>query len=169
MATFTQPLKDEHKELLPAIEKIFHVADSIGDCSLVVIKQDIKEILTFLNTQLFPHAQAEEEVLYPVVGEILGASGATETMSNEHLEIKRLARELQTQVSEMEGCDLVSVDQMNKLRRVLYSLYAVIHMHLNNEEEVYLPLLDGHLNDESASRLFEMMEGAAREAKSMVH
>jgi iron-sulfur cluster repair protein YtfE (RIC family) len=51
------------------------------------------------------------------------------------------------------------------LRRVLYSLYALLKLHFAKEEEIYLPLLDIKLTAEEAHSMFEKMEAAAREAK----
>ena len=38
MNTLTQPLRDEHKQLIPHIEKILEVADSIPEASLEQIR-----------------------------------------------------------------------------------------------------------------------------------
>ena len=55
--------------------------------------------------------------------------------------------------------------QMNALRRVLYGLYALIKVHFDEEEMIYLPLLDVRLTPGATNDLFEAMEGAAKEAK----
>jgi hypothetical protein len=51
---------------------------------------------------------------------------------------------------------------------VLYGLYAVVKLHFAKEEEVYLPILDARLTHEEASRMFEAMEMAAKQAKSQL-
>jgi len=51
-----------------------------------------------------PHARAEDEVLYPVVEEILGATGATATMSRDHVEIARRRPESATTLSAPPRC-----------------------------------------------------------------
>jgi iron-sulfur cluster repair protein YtfE (RIC family) len=67
MKTLTQPLRDEHKELLPHIERIREVADNIPEAALDDINASVTEVYEFLTYHLLPHAQAEDAALYPVV------------------------------------------------------------------------------------------------------
>ncbi len=168
MATLTQPLREEHKELMPQIEMLREVADTIGTIPMDTLMQRVSGASTFLEHHLIPHAQAEEKVLYPAVGKCMGTPLATATMSRDHVEIGRLTEELASLKTHISGTR-VSGTQENDLRRVLYGLYAIIKLHLAKEEEVYLPLLDARLTVEEAHDLFEAMEAAAGEAKSKLH
>ena len=165
MTTFTQPLRDEHKELIPHIEMLRMAADAIGTTPLASIQRSVEEAYTFLTHQLIPHAQAEERALYPAVGKSMGTLEATATMSRDHVEVGRLTEELGTLQLQLSGT-MLSESQEKALRRVLYGLYAVVKVHFAKEEEVYLPILDARLTPEEASRMFEAMELAAQEAKS---
>jgi iron-sulfur cluster repair protein YtfE (RIC family) len=89
MITLTQPLRDEHRELLPHIELLRTVADAIGEVPIVSLRQGVDEAYIFLTSHLLPHAQAEERALYPVVGRLMGAPEVTATMSRDHIEIAR--------------------------------------------------------------------------------
>ena len=169
MTTFTQPLRDEHKELIPHIEMLRTVADSIGTVPLASVQQRVEEAYTFLTHHLTPHAQAEERALYPVIGKLMGAAEATATMSRDHVEIGRLTGELGVLRSQLTGASSVSESQQKALRRVLYGLYAVVTVHFAKEEEIYLPILDARLTREEAKQMFEAMELAAREAKSKLY
>jgi hypothetical protein len=54
------------------------------------------------------------------------------------------------------------------LRRVLYGLYALVRVHFakeEEEEEIYLLLLDARLGPDAASRMFAAMQVAADAAK----
>ncbi len=82
MNTLTQPLRDEHKELIPHIEQILKVADKLTDAPGEQIRSGIQEVYEFLAYHLIPHAQAEEAALYPVVQQVLGSPEATRTMSS---------------------------------------------------------------------------------------
>ena len=92
--TVTQPFRDEHKELIPHIEALRVVADSLGDVPLEAARHGVDEAYSFLAHYLIPHAEAEERALYPVVEKLMGASGATATMSRDHVEVGRLTAEL---------------------------------------------------------------------------
>jgi hemerythrin-like domain-containing protein len=167
MTKLTQPLRDEHKELLPHIELLRTVADSISTAPGASVQQRVEEVYRFLKHHLIPHAQAEEQALYPVVGRLMGAPEATATMSRDHIAITQLIEELGERRLHTVGAN-ISETQAKNLRRVLYGLYALVSVHFANEEEIYLPILDARLTPEDAHHLFSEMEKAAQEAMSNV-
>ncbi len=164
MTNVTQPLREEHQELLPHIERLRAVADLVGGASTLLLKQGIDETYDFLAHQLIPHAQAEERALYPVVQRVMGAPEATSTMVRDHVEIGRLTDELALLRAGWSSATVTDM-QIQSLRRVLYGLYALVKVHFAKEEEVYLPLLDARLSAVEAHQMFEAMEAAAHEAK----
>ena len=108
---------------------------------------DLAEVVgcvEFLQQHLIPHARAEEAVLYPAVEEALGAPGITATMAADHREIiRRIAALAATAIHDGEP----SKDQVESLRRQLYGLSAILDLHFAREEELLLPLLDAHLDE----------------------
>src|SRR5512141_2011210 len=120
MNTLTQPLRDEHKELIPHIEQILQVADSLPEASVEQIRGGVQEAYEFLAYHLIPHAQAEEAALYPTVQKVLGSPEATRTMSRDHVEVGRYVEEL----AELQGNP--SPRNFKSLQRVLYGLYALV-------------------------------------------
>ena len=169
MKTLTQPLRDEHKELLPQIEMLRTAADSVDDMLISLLSQQVDAVYNFLTRHLIPHAQAEEHALYPIVGKLMGAPEATATMSRDHAEVGRLTEELAVLREGLSGPTL-GAGQAKALRRVLYGLYTLIRVHFAKEEEVYLPLLEARLTPHEAGSLFAAMEAAAHEIKSqLVH
>ena len=164
MASITQPLRDEHKELYPHVEALRLAGDAVYESLTTSAHDKIEDSYNFLTRQLLPHAQAEEKALYPMVQKAMGAAQATATMSRDHVEVDRLTQELgslrvhRSQLS-------ITFEQARALRRVLYGLYVLVKVHFAKEEEVYLPLLDSKLTAEEAHAMFEAMEAAAREAK----
>ena len=165
MTQFTQPLREEHQELLPHIQQMQTTADAVGIAPLASLRQGINETYAFLTRQLLPHAQAEEAALYPVVEEVMGAPEVTATMSRDHVAISQLTAELGKLRVPQDQTSLAPA-QEQALRRVLYGLAALVAVHFAKEEEIYLPILDAHLSEAQAHRLFETMERAAQEAKS---
>src|SRR5512143_4183587 len=103
MASVTLPLRDEHKDLYPHIEEIRTVANSVGDAPVPVLRQGVDKVSDFLIHHLIPHAQAEEQALYPVVGKVMGAPQATATMSRDHVEVGRLSERLASLRSKLTG------------------------------------------------------------------
>ena len=162
MNTLTQPLRDEHKELIPHIEQILEVANNIPDASVEQLRSGVQEVYEFLAYHLIPHAQAEDAALYPAVQKALGSPDATRTMSREHVEVGRYIEELAMLRQKL------SPQNFKALQRVLYGLYALVKVHFAKEEEVYLPILEERLTPEEAKEMFEAMEQAASRAKSAV-
>ena len=159
MNTLTQPLRDEHKELIPHIERILKVADSIPETPLEQIRDGVKEVYEFLAYHLIPHAQAEDAALYPAVQRALGSRDSTRTMSRDHVEVGHYIAELAQLQQDL------SPQNFKALQRVLYGLYALVKVHFAKEEEVYLPILEERMTAEEATKMFEAMEKAASQAK----
>ena len=165
MTTLMQPLREEHKELLPHIEQLRIIANSVGESPLNQLRLDIAEVYEFLAYHLIPHAEAEDAALYPVVASVMGAANATATMKRDHVEVAALTDELASlrfHLTENE----VSASVYKELRRVLYGLYTLVKVHFAKEEEIYLPLLEKALKPDEAHALFAAMEKAAHEAKA---
>ena len=156
MPAITQPLRDEHRELLPHIEHLRIAADAVGELSDVALKRRLDGVHDFLLNQLIPHAEAEDKALYPVVAKAMGAAQATATMSRDHVEVGRLTHELGALRGQLTMGRFTSA-QENALRRVLYGLYALVKVHFAKEEEIYLPLLDARLAPDEAQKMFEEM------------
>ena len=158
----TQPLRDEHKELLPEVELLRTAAEGIEGADAL---NGIHAAMQFLAGHLIPHAEAEEAALYPVVGKAMGASGATATMTRDHVEVGRLTEELHALATGWNGTPA----QLADARRLLYGLYTLVRVHFAKEEEVYLPLLDEKLTAADAQAMFAAMEARAGEAKAHAH
>lgn len=164
MSAVMQPLRDEHQELRPHIEQLRQAADRVGAAPVDEVRRAVDEAHAFLLHHLIPHAQAEDQALYPVVARLMGAPEATATMRRDHVEVGRLCQELGNLRSRLAYSD-IDDDLARELRRVLYGLHALVNVHFAKEEEIYLPLLDTRLTPEEARTLFFDMEAAADRAK----
>lgn len=145
----TEPIRIEHRELLPKIEELRQTADAVGTVSAGELSSLIEDNVRFLRYHLVPHAEAEDKVLYPAIATIMGAPDATKTMSRDHIAIVGLTDRLES---------LQDTTDHNALRATLYGLYGLIKVHFDKEEEIYLPLLDERLTEDQAKKLFADME-----------
>ena len=160
----TEPLREEHRELFPEVERLRDAAEAVGQTPPAELIRRAEAAYAFLAHHLIPHAEAEDQALYPVVQRVMGARRATATMSRDHVEVGRLTAELAGLIRQI-GPEGPSAEQGEGLRRLLYGLYALVHVHFAKEEEVYLPLLDEALTVAEAQAMFAAMETAAGEAK----
>ncbi len=161
MPTVMDPLRDEHMTLLPHIERLRTTADAVGEVALDEVRTAVAESLEFLVHHLIPHAQAEDQALYPTVQQVMGASEATATMSRDHVEVHHLTQQLGELSRRLATSSAMSEELARDLRRVLYGLYTLIKVHFAKEEEIYLPLLEACLTAPEATELFDRMEAAA--------
>lgn len=163
MTRVTEPLRDEHRELLAQLELLRRAADALTAPVPAEARELAAAALEFLQGHLIPHAGAEEAALYPVVARVMGAPLATGTMTKDHVAVGRLTAELAGAVSRLEAPDGAAITDA---RRLLYGLYTLVGVHFAKEEEVYLPLLDERLPEDEAKAMFTAMERAAETAKA---
>ena len=169
MKRVTEPLRDEHRDLWPHVEALAGAADAIGEAPVPTVLAGVEAAHDFLANHLIPHAEAEEQALYPTVGKLLGATAATATMSRDHVEVGRLTAELgqlRSRIGARIGLEALEPADARDLRRVLYGLSALVRLHFAKEEEIYLPLLDSGLTAPQAQQMFGAMEAAAASAKA---
>ena len=160
MTMMMAPLHREHRKLLPFIEALRTAADCVGDAPLEVVVDSVDASYRVLTHTLLPHAAAEDEVLYPLVSRAMGAPMATATMRRDHVEVQHLAEELGELRWRLHRTDLLATDLAQSLRRVLYSLYALVSVHFAKEEEIYTPILERSLSIEEADAMFASLTAA---------
>lgn len=157
----TDPLRIEHRQLVPRVEELRLAAAGLRDRDPGAAIGRVDKALSFLEVKLLPHARAEEAELYPLVERAFGCARVTDTMRRDHIEIERMTDALRYFRSRLaEG---PRSDTIEALRRLLYGLHAVVMLHFAKEEEIYLPLLDERLSEQSAGRLIEAMHAAETE------
>lgn len=161
----TAPLRAEHRELLPHIDDLRAVADSVGYTSERELRVRLSEAHDFLASHLIPHALAEDEVLYPAVSGFLGTPVATATMSRDHAAVLALTNEL-AELRRIADSGELPAQTAIDLRRVLYGLHALVTVHFAKEEEILLPVLDERLALATAPDLFTAMEHSAARNRS---
>jgi len=149
----TQPLRDEHRALLPEIGSLRAAADAVGTPAG---EEAFERACRLLERHLLPHLEAEEAALYPTIDRLSGPH-ATATMWHDHDEIRRRVAELRT-LRRGSGASA-----KNDLRAALYGLEAVVRLHVTKEEELHFPLLDEHLGRIEAAQLVESLHRTERQ------
>lgn len=155
MAIQNQSLHDEHHDLYQQLDALRTLADAIGAIPQGEVMQRLDAVLAFLTGHLLVQAQAEDQVLYPAMARVLGASAAKTTV--DHIAIRRMTGALQTARQGMETRQITNEDEQN-LRRLLYSLYTLASLHLAQEDEVFWPALDVTLSPGAVQELTETLD-----------
>jgi hemerythrin-like domain-containing protein len=152
----TEPLRAEHRELLPHLHTLDIAADEAHRWDVDEARHVLGGIVEFLRGHLLPHAHAEEQVLYPAVEDAMAAPGATATMRADHTEIVARIDRLAATVDALDtGCP--DDERARDVAHQLVGLSAILQLHFAKEEEVLLPVLDGTLDPEQAAHLFARM------------
>jgi hypothetical protein len=144
-------LRREHLHLHHGNEDLKRLGDGVGRDPVHETVAGVEAAVRFLRGELLPEGRREDELLYPLVGLILGSPRATLTMSWDHAEIERMAGQLARAAEEFDEA---------MLRRLLYGLYHVIRLHLVKEEELYGPMLDEDLSPDRADEVVRELRAA---------
>lgn len=141
----TEAFREEHQHLLVHVGQIRVAASEVTELAVEEREAVVGRVLEFLRKTLVRHAEWEEQVLYTAVGELLGDPKATATMSRDHVAIGRM----------IEALAETDLGDVARLQELLYGLHALITVHFEKEEELYLPLLDAQ--PDVAARVMEQI------------
>ena len=156
----TERLRAEHRELLPHLAELDQTPSELHAWGTQQVRDRLRAIVTFLRSDLVPHATAEEAVLYPAVEQAMGAPGATATMRADHAEIMARIDRLASTV-EVLSEPWPRPGVIDDVAVQLAGLSAIIRLHLRKEEDLLLPALDRALTREAAEDLFARMSRGA--------
>lgn len=148
-----QATHEHHELLLEHVNRVPDVAD------LLLIAPDapagIAEMSAFLRGTLLPHMDAAEGAVYPELERMLQNRHSMTPMRKEHDEIRRLVGEFTTLAADVRDGRL-SLGRRLALRRVMFRLYALLKVHLA-EEEAYVRLVDRGAGDEMGEAIAAAM------------
>lgn len=166
MTPAARTIQEEHEAFRPHLEAIRRLADSVGEASVAQLRAGVRDVDEFLAHTVMPHAVAEGRVLFPLVRK----EGAEPTigvrMTECHVQLGLLLDELEALIPSVQGRSLTGATERN-LRRVLYSIHALLTAHLAEVDADLEPLLEAKLPPEEREALFEAIEKCAREVASL--
>jgi iron-sulfur cluster repair protein YtfE (RIC family) len=148
----TEPFRREHADLHEHVDHLPQAAREMPRLSEEEREALRARILGFLQGTLMPHAEAEEEILYPEWAGLVGYADAAVPMIHDHEAI--VAR-----IQRLEAADIGDVDALQEL---LYGLHALISVHFRKEEDLQLPAFDAA--PDIAERVLARMHAAAGDA-----
>jgi hypothetical protein len=146
----------EHREhLLHQIDRMPQTGDMVGTALPAELRVRLDETHSFLMEVLIPHMAAAEAALYPELERMFQNVHSMAPLRREHAEVRRSTAEL-ARIREHLGEQRISIGQAIALRRVIFHLYALLKVHLA-EEQVYLDILDRREAPEMAEALAAAM------------
>ena len=156
MTANLETVAHEHSaHMLRQIDRMPETGDMVGAASPAELRRRLDETYAFLTEVLIPHIEAAEGTLYPELERMFQNVHSMAPLRREHAEVRRSTAEL-ARIREHLGEQRISVGQSIALRRLVFRLYALLKVHLA-EEQVYLDILDRREAPEMADALAAAM------------
>ena len=146
---------EHHERLITHVDRMPAMGDRIGVHPTLEARAELAELVAFLKGTLLPHMAAAEQTLYPQLERILQNQHSMTPMRREHAEMRDLVENLGKQQARIT--DALTTGQVVALRRSVFSLYALLKIHLA-EEELYLRVVEHGVTDEVAAVMAAAME-----------
>ncbi len=158
MSQVTDLIKAHHREIASRLDATRTGVVERGQ------PEDLDALLAFLRDDLLPHARGEERHLYVAVDALVpGPLQATATMRIDHEHVEAYARAIDATATRVRAAkDAADTAAARAAMRALVTgLQALIDVHLEKEERVYLPLLERSLPEDAQQRLLEEIHETA--------
>ena len=159
MSDVTDTIKAHHREIAKRMnatsERAVRTAAS----------EDVDALLAFLREDLLPHATGEEAHLYPAIDRLVpGPFQPTATMRIDHEHIQAHARLISAAAARIRSPkdEIDRVAARDTLRELVDRLAALIDVHLEKEERVYLPFIERALGPDAQRKLLEEIHETAQ-------
>jgi hemerythrin-like domain-containing protein len=150
-ASLPRVAHEHHDRLMHHVDTMTMVGDQLGAASVAELRPRVDDLAAFLNGLLLPHMEAAERTLYPELERMLQNRHSMTPMRREHDEIRKLVAELVRLQQRLDTGPLHTGETV-ALRRVIFRLYALLKVHLA-EEELYLGIIEHGVSAESAEKL----------------
>ena len=135
-----QVAHEHHERILAHVDDLPQMADTLLTARADTATAEVVGAREFFTGTLLPHIDAAERSLYPELERLFQNRHSMAPMRKEHDEIRRLVGEYGKLTADVrEG--RISLGRTLALRRVIFQLYALLKVHLA-EEEAYLRIID---------------------------
>lgn len=146
--TLPRVAHEHHERLMQHVDTMPALGAMILAAPMNELRPRLVAMDEFLTGLLIPHLEAAEATLYPELERMLQNRHSMTPMRREHAEIRRLVGEFSRLIKTLDDTR-PHIGKTVALRRTLYPLYALLQVHLV-EEEVYIPIVNHGVSDEAA-------------------
>jgi hemerythrin-like domain-containing protein len=155
-ASLPQVSLEHHDRLMRHVDAMPAVGDLVGIAPAAELRPRLDEVVAFLDGLLLPHMEAAEHTLYPELERMLQNRHSMTPMRREHDEIRALTVELARLQTRLDPGPLHTGETV-ALRRVIFRLYAMLKVHLA-EENLYLGIIEHGVSAQDAEKLASAMD-----------
>ena len=152
---------EHHERIMSHVDRMPALGDLIGTFGTDTVRTQLDELVPFLTGTLVPHVDAAERALYPELERLLQNAHSMTPMRREHARIRHLVEELAS-LQRTFSAGTPGIRDTVALRRSVFGLYALLKVHLA-EEELYIHIVERGVSADAASVLAAAMDhpGAA--------
>jgi hypothetical protein len=155
-STLPRVTHEHHERLMSHVDHLPAIGDLLLSAPIEELRPKLDEVDELLNQLLLPHLAAAEANLYPELERMLQNRHSLAPLRREHEAVRRRVAEFSSMRAAIDD-HRPSVGQAVALRRVLYRLYALMKIHLV-EEELYIRLIDRGVAPEAAEAIAAAMD-----------
>jgi iron-sulfur cluster repair protein YtfE (RIC family) len=149
--TLPRVAHEHHERLLQHVDRMPETGELILTADAVAVRRAAHETNEFLGGTLIPHVDAAERTLYPELERMLQNRHSMTPMRREHAEMRRLVDDFARLTQQLDPGS-IAIGKRLALRRVLFQLYALLKIHLA-EEEAYLRVVNNGVSADVADML----------------
>jgi hypothetical protein len=153
--------REHHERMMPYVDALPELAEMLGRSDPAAFSERLEHECQFILGEMLPHIVTIEETLYPQLDQLMDKRHSMQPMREEHARLRALVEALCRYRLALAGGQLDEADAIS-LRRILYRLYALVKVHLA-EEELYLGVIDRDLSDEERDHLARRVDHASAE------
>jgi hemerythrin-like domain-containing protein len=154
--TLPQVAHEHHERLLHHVTRMPEIGDALLTAKREDVESEIGALADFLRETLVPHVDAAERTLYPELERMFQNRHSMAPMRREHDEVRRLVGVV-GRLAEQVAAGQYSVGRALALRRVVFQLYALLKIHIA-EEEAYLRIVEHGVGADVADVLAAAMD-----------
>jgi iron-sulfur cluster repair protein YtfE (RIC family) len=148
-------MRHHHDRLTAHVDRLPATADMIGQAQPEELSFALEQSCRFLDDLLIPHMEAAEKVVYPELERLFQNRHSMTPMRREHNEIRSRIKDID-QIRAKAADGQLTLTQQMRLRRSLFTLFALIKIHLA-EELLYSEIIEAGATPEKEEALAAAM------------
>lgn len=147
-------LREVRRPLFEGMGSLLLAADAVTAAESRVAFASLDTAAGYLRDVVVPYHHAEDYTMLIAMDGVLGKPGASDIIKAQHRSIAAMVGDL-LKVAEAARTDGDLSQYARYLLPLLYGLYAAIRVHLESEEDAWLPMLDSHLSESQVGVVVE--------------
>ena len=149
--TLPRVAHEHHERLLRDVDRMPEMGELLLTGDALAVKGAARATSAFLTDTLLPHVEAAEQSLYPELERMLQNRHSMAPMRREHAQLRLLVGDFVRLANEF-NVEAIAPGKRLAIRRVLFQLYALLKIHLA-EEEAYVRVVEHGVSDDVADLL----------------